>query len=284
MKDSTKQDQQITKELGRYRLAPPSPDLHDYVLRASREAWANERTELHWADRYLKACGMFQREILAFASALMLILGVVSQVRGSQSVLADSIERFAVITAVTENLHRAKSMDCTILEQAEEHERYQYRLRWNTAGVTRMEMISSGGTEQTLWISNGTISAVDDQGGRGRSTSITNMLSKWKAPMEFVTPAAIAQRLERFGLRQADRQGSEQPGELVLFGQENHQVVEIAINSRTGLPIAIKKYLPAPVGMGKGLAGFEEVWFQWNKPFPQELFIPGLSAIKKQVH
>jgi hypothetical protein len=38
------------------------------------------------------------------------------------------------------------------------------------------------------------------------------------------------------------------------------------------------------VGTGKELAGFVEVRFQWNKAIPQELFIPGLSAIKKQVH
>ena len=284
MKNFKKQDQQITRELGRYRLAPPLPDLHDYVMQAAREAWMRGEAELPWMERYLKVWRMFQREILAFASALMLILGVVSQVRGSQSVLADSIERFAVMTAVTENLHRAQSMDCTILEQTEEHERYQYRLRWNTAGVTRVEVTSPGGTQQTLWISNGAISAVDDEAGRGRSTSPTDVQSKWKTPMGFVTPAAIAQNLQRFGLRPADNRGNAQPGELVLLGQDNHQVVEIAVNSRTGLPIAIKKYVPTSVGTAKEPAGFEVVRFEWDEALPQELFIPDLSAIKRQIH
>ena len=284
MKDSMEQDQRITKELGRYRLAYPSPGLQERVLLAARKAWTTSESGLHWTDRWMRTCGKFRQEILALASAFMLILGVVMQLGGSQSVLADSMERLTVMAAVSGSLHRATSMDCTVTKLDAADERVEYRLRWNTAGVTRVEMTSSGGTGETLWISNGTISAVDDEGGTVRSTSITNMPSKWKAPIEFVTPAAIAQHMERFGLRQSDSQGSAQRDELVLVGQEDQQVVEIAINTRTGLPIAIKKYLPAPVGTGKGPAGFEEVRFQWNKAIPQELFIPGLSANKKQVH
>ena len=284
MKDFTEQDQRITKELGRYRLASPSPGLHERVLLVAREAWTNSESGLRWTDRWMRACGEFRQEILALASAFMLILGVVMQLGGSQSVLADSVERLTVMAAVSGSLHRATSMDCTVTKPGAADGRVQYRLRWNAAGVTRVEMTSAGGTGQTLWISNGTVSAVDDERGTVRSTSITNIPTKWKALMEYLTPAAIAQHMERFGLRQADGHGSAQPGELVLVGQENQQVVEIAINARTALPIALKKFLPAPVGTGKERAGFEEVRFQWNKAIPQELFIPGLSAINKQVH
>lgn len=284
MKDSMEQNQRITKELGRYRLTSPSPGLHEQVLLAAREAWTNSESGLSWTDRWMRSCGEFRQEILAIASAFMLILGVVMHLGGSQSALADSVERLTVMAAVSGSLHQATSMDCTVTKPGAADERVQYRLRWNTVGVTRVEMTSARGTGQTLWIANGTVSSVDDEGGTVRSTSITDMPSSWKAPLEFQTPATIAQHMERFGLRQADDQGSAQPGELVLVGQENQQVVEIDINSRTALPIALKKFLPTHVGTGKGLAGFEEVRFQWNKAIPQELFIPDLSAIKKQIH
>lgn len=284
MKDSMEQNQRITKELGRYRLASPSPGLHERVMLAAREAWTNSESGLSWTDRWMRTCGEFRQEILAIASACMLILGVVMQLGGSQSALADSVERLTVMAAVSGSLHRATSMDCTVTKPGAADERVQYRLRWNAAGVTRVEMTSAHDTEQILWIYNGTVSAVDDEGGTVSSTSITDMPSSWKAPLEFQTPATIAQHMERLGLRQADDQDSAQPGELVLVGQENQRVVEIAINSRTALPIALKKFLPAYVGTGKGLAGFEEVRFQWNNAIPQELFIPDLSAIKKQVY
>jgi hypothetical protein len=92
MKNSREQEKHITRELDKFRLAPPSPDLHDRVLRAAREALASGDARPQWTERLVRACERFQQEALAIASALMLILGVVIQLGGSQSVLADSIE------------------------------------------------------------------------------------------------------------------------------------------------------------------------------------------------
>ena len=91
MKNFTEQDRRITKDLEKYQLAPPSPDLHDRVLRAARGAMArSEDAELSWSGRWLAACRAFRQEILAFASALMLILAVVMQLGIGRSALAHS--------------------------------------------------------------------------------------------------------------------------------------------------------------------------------------------------
>ena len=285
MKDLTEQDQHITRELGRYRLAPPSPDLHDRVLRAAREALASTDVELHWTDRWLRACGAFREEILAYASVLLLMLGVVTQLGADQGVLADSIGRLKVMVTVSECLYRTTSMDCTVLQPAAGDKNSQYRVRWNTAGVTRVDIGSTNGTEQTLWISEGTVSAADTEGGAVRSTAITTMPARWQPPMEFLTPTILAQHMkEQYGLMQAERQGGAGPDEFLLVGQENQQVVEIAIDARTYLPKTLKKYLPDSARTGKERNCLEEVRFQWNKPIPQELFVPGSSAVKQQDH
>ena len=264
------------------RRKPAPPGFAAKVFKQIESEALNKRAPHYFFQSWL---GMaFRNEILALASAIMLVLGVVMQLGGGQSVLADSIERLTIMTAVSRSLHRATSMDCIVLKPGAGEEHYQFRVRWNAAGFTRVDMDPTHIPERTLWISKGTVSVADDEDGAVRSTTISTMLSKWKLPMEFLAPTILAQHMERFGLRQAADQGSAQPGELVLVGQENQQVVEIAINARTALPIALKKFLPAPVGTGKELAGFEEVRFQWNKAIPQELFIPGRSAIKKQVH
>jgi hypothetical protein len=282
MKDPMEQDQQITREFGRYRLAPPSPDLHDRVLRAAREALASRDAELHWTGRWLRACGAFRQEILALASALMLILGVVMQLGGVQSVLADSIERLTVMVTVSGRLSRATSMDCTVLKPGTGDENSQYRVRWNAAGVTRVDMDSTNGTGQTLWISKGTVSVADYEGGALRSTAITTMPSKWQPPMEFLTPTILAQHMqERYGLMQAERKDGAGPDEFLLVGQENQQVIEIAIDARTYLPTTLKKHLPDSVRTGKERDCLEEVRFQWNKPIPQGLLVPGSSAVKR---
>ena len=52
----------------------------------------------------------------------------------------------------------------------------------------------------------------------------------------------------------------------------------MSVDARTGLPIALKKYLPDSVRMGKKRDCLEEVRFQWNKPIPQELFVPDFTG------
>jgi hypothetical protein len=283
MKDFTEKDQRITREFDRYRLAPPSPDLHDRVLLAAREAMANEDAELPLTGRWVRACRAYRQEILAFASALMLILGVVMQLGGSQSVLADSMERLAVMTTVSGSLYRATSMDCAVLKRNAGEEITGYRVLWNASGVTRIDMDSARGTKRTMWISKETASVADHK-GEVRSMAISALPPEWQPPTEYLTPAILAQRLERYRLTQAERQSAAQPGELRLGGQEDQQAIEMSVDAKTGLPIRLKKYLPDSSRMGKKLGFLEEVRFQWNKPIPQELFVPDSPEVKHQVH
>jgi hypothetical protein len=285
MKHSMEQDQRITRELEKYRLAPPSPDLHDRVLRSAGEAWVSSNAELPWLDRWMRACRAFRQEILAFASTVMLILGVVMQLAGGQSVLADSIERLKAIHAVSGHLHSAISMDCTVLKPSAGHENSRYRVRWNTAGVTRVDVDSTGGKDQTLWISMGTISVANHENGTVRSMAITTVPSEWQPPMEFLTPTTLAQHMtERYGLMQSERQDRANPHEFLLVGQEDQQVIEIAVDAKTYLPTTLKKYSPHSARTGEERGCLEVVRFQWNKPIPQELLVPGSSAVKRQAN
>jgi hypothetical protein len=203
------------------------------------------------------------------------------QLGGGQSVLADSIERLTVMAAVSGRLHRATSMDCTVLKQGAGNENSEYRVRWNTGGVTRVDMDSTDGTEQTLWISKRTVSVADPKVATVRSMAITAMPSEWQPPMEFLTPTILAQYIGRYGLMQAERQDGGRRDEFLLVGQENQQVIEITISTKTYLPITLKKYSQQSVRTGKERDCLEEVRFQWNQPIPQGLLVPGSSAVKR---
>ena len=282
MKDSMKQDQRITREFDRYRLAPPSPDLHDRVLRAAREALASRDAELPWPGRWLRACGALRQEILAVASSLMLILGVVMQLEGGQNALADSLERLTVMASISGSLKHATSMDCTVLKRVTGDESAQYRILWSTAGVTRIDIDSTGGTERTLWISNGTVS-VADQRGTVHSMAITAMPSNWHLPMEFLTPTILTQNMKRYGLMQAESQNGAGPDELLFAGQEDQQAIEIDIDAETYLPKALRKHFPNSA-RGKESVYLEEVRFQWNNPIPKELLVPGSPAVQQKAN
>ncbi len=283
MKDFREQDQRITRELSKYRLAPPSRDLHNSVLLAAREAMASGEAELPLTGRLRRACGTFQQEILAFASALMLILGVVLQLGGSQSVLADSIERIAVMATVSGSLHRATSMDCTVIRPGAGDESSEYRVRWNAAGVTRVDMDSAKATKRTIWISKETASLTEYK-GELRSMAISALPLEYQTPTEFLAPAILAQRMEGYGLTRAEHQSDAQPGELRFAGREDRQTIEMSVDAKTGLPIRLNKYLPDSSRTGKKRDLLEEVRFQWNKPMPRELFVPDSPEVKKQVH
>ena len=282
MKDFTERDQRVTRELDRFRLFTPSPDLRDRVLLAAREAMVSGDAELSPADRWMRAFGALRQEILAFASAVMLILGVAMQFAGNQGVLADSIERWQVMASVSGSLHRATSMDCTVTHPGAGDESPRYRVRWNAGGITRVDMSATSGAQQTQWISKEAVSAADGKGGALRSMTPGAMPAQWQPLMEFLTPEILAQRMERYGLVQAENPQRAHSDELVLVGQSVEQAVEIAVDAETFLPKTIRKFPAASDRSGRERGYLEEARFQWNKPVARELFIPGATTARRK--
>jgi hypothetical protein len=174
-------------------------------------------------------------------------------------------------------------MDCTLLKRDDGEETIGYRVRWNDSGITRIDMDSAKGTRRTMWISKETASVADHK-GEVRSMAISALPPELLPPTEFLTPAILAQRMEGYGLKHAERQGDAQSGELRFAGQEDQQAIEMSIDAKTGLPIRLKKYLPDSSLMGKKRGFLEDVRFQWNRPIPQELFVPDSPEAKHQVH
>jgi hypothetical protein len=100
-----------------------------------------------------------------------------------------------------------------------------------------------------------------------------------------LTPTILAQRMEeRYGLKQAGPRGGAGQGEFLLVGQEDQNVVEIAVDERTYLPTTLKEYLPDSGRTGGERACVMEVRITWNQPIPRELLVPGLPAGKRPVN
>jgi hypothetical protein len=220
-------------------------------------------------DRWLWLRGAFRNEVLALASAVMLIAGGVMHLSGNQSVLANSIERLKTVVTISAALYRATSMDCTVLKPGVEGKDLSYRVRWLTTGVSRVDMNPTGGERQTLWIS--------------KTTMPPDPI--WQPALEFLTPMILAQHMEQqYALTQAGSRDGAGADEFLLVGQENQQVVEIAIDARTYLPKTLKKYLPDSARTGEKRECLMEDRFQWNQPIAQELLAPESLAGRSQVN
>ncbi len=227
--------------------------------------------------------GPFRKEILAAASAAMMILGLVMQLSGSPSVLAHSIEQLKVIITISAGLNRASFMDCAVLKADSEGKQTSYRVRWRAAGDVRLDIVSADGA-QTLWIANETVS-IAGPGGRDVRSMSSNAMTPgplWKPALEFMSPQILAKHMEEhYGLMQSGGRSGDGTNEFVILGREGRQDVEIAVDAKTYLPKALKKYSDDPDRTNGPRRCIIEARFLWNQPIPGELFSSQTPAAER---
>ncbi len=227
--------------------------------------------------------GTLQKEILAVASAVMLIAGVVMQLGQPPSALAHSIEQLKVMVTVSMSLNRAGFMDCTVRKPGAEGENSSYHVFWRASGDARMDVISANGS-QTIWISNKTISFADSDGGAVRSMPIRTMTPGpvWQPALEFMTPELLVRHMqEQYGLMQTGERSGSGSDEFLIVGREDRQVVEITIDARSYLPKVLKMYAIDSSRTNGDRVCQMEVRFHWNQPISDEMFVPAPLAGKR---
>jgi hypothetical protein len=224
-----------------------------------------------------------QKDVLAVASAAMLILGMVMQLSGSQTVLAHSIEQLKVMVTISMGLSCTSSMDCTVRIPGAEEDQISYRVRWRAMGDVRVDMDGADGV-QTLWISNETVS-VTGPGIGNLSSMCINMMTPgpvWQPALEFMSPEIVAKHIEeQYGLMQSVGRVGAGTNEFLIIGREGWQDVEITIDAKTYLPKVLKKY-SHDSDRTKGTRNCAmEARFLWNQPILGEIFIPQIAAAER---
>lgn len=227
--------------------------------------------------------GLFRKDILAVASAAMLILGIVMQLSGSQTVLAHSIEQLKVIATISMSLNRASSMDCMVRTRGEEDEKISCRVRWSTSGDVRVDVDEGDGT-QTFWIPNEAVSVAGPKVGNKRSMPINAMIPKpvLQLILEFMSPEIVAKHIEeQYRLMQRIGRVSLGTNEFLIVGREGRQDVEITMDAKTYLPRVLKKCLHDTDRTNEARNCAMEARFLWNQPISEELFSPRIPAAEK---
>jgi hypothetical protein len=249
------------------------PDVEDKMNRQflNFKRTLDRKEQIQEPNRHLWVREVFRKEILAVASAAMIILGLGMQMRGPQSALAHSIEQLKVFVPISTSLNRASSMDCTVLKRDAEGAQTSYRIRWIATGDVRVDMNSSDYV-QTLWISKETVSITSPGSDDVHSMALNTMMPgpAWQPAMEFLSPTILAKQMQgRYGLIQ-----SSGTNEFLIAGSEGLQDVEIALDAKTYLPKVFKRYSIDSNRTNGTRNCLMEVRFLWNQPIPAELFIP----------
>jgi hypothetical protein len=239
------------------------------------------------SPRFQWAHSMLRKEVLAFASAVMLIASGIMHLGGNQSVLAHSIGRVKIVLTVSAGLRRATSMDCTVLKPGDGDAQSSFHLRWTARVATRVDMEAGGRGARTLWIPDASVSTALYAGiaSQPAATAAITRDVLWQPALEYLTPVLLARHIEeRYGLIETERRSGDGVDELLLVGQENGQAIELAVDEATYLPLTLKKYRLDPVRAGEERRCVEEVRFRWNQPIPRELFFPKYPAENRPVH
>jgi hypothetical protein len=222
-----------------------------------------------------------RKEALAFSSAVMMVAGCMMHLGGYHGVLADSISRLKVMVAVSEQLSRATSMDCSIRTPVAGGGILHHRVRWAQPGKTRVDVEEAGQTGKTLWIVDGKAVIADYAAG---SLSTVASIAQLQDPLlppalAFLSPAALAQRMgEKHQLKQAVRQDGTGPNAFLFAGKDDREVIEIGIDERTYLPTSLRRFQPDSIPGGQERSLLLEAQFTWNQPIAQELFNPSIPS------
>jgi hypothetical protein len=243
----------------------------------------NRNEELSETEGWFRTRGPFRKEILAIASAAMIILGLVMQLSVSQNALAHSIEKLKVIVSISSSLDYVSSMDCRVMKEDARGEQVFYRIRWRTNGNVRVDMDSSESTE-TFWIPHETIFLAGPGGGSARSMSINTMTADpvWQPIQEFISPKVLAKYVEEhFKLMQSSGRAGYGTDEFRIVSVADRQDIEINADAQTYLPKFLRKYSHDQALNNGEQTCVMEARFLWNQPIAAELFHPGASALEQ---
>jgi hypothetical protein len=260
-------------------LAPEAEARMNNQFLRFKHALVNPKPQSR-SDPWLWINRPFRKEIFAAASAAIMILGLVLQLAGSQNVFAHTIEQLKLIVTVSASLNRVVHLDCTISKPGPDGETTTYHLLWRANGDARLDMVSAGG-EQTIWISDETISFAGSDGGSIHSMPLKTIAPGpvWEPAMEFRTPALLAKHMEeRYGLMQSGEGVGAGSDEFLITGRDGGQAVEISVDARTYLPKVLKKFAANSSGTNGNRVCLMEARFFWNQPVSEELFVPGPLA------
>ena len=216
------------------------------------------------------------KEVLAYVSAIMLTAGAVIHLAGYQSLLADSVSLLKTSISLAEQVRLAGSMDCVIRMPAGSAHATAYHLRWVRDGGTRLDVESSRGVDETLWINHGRVTIANSAAAPTGPAAIP-------APglpeevMALLSPADLARRLdESWQLQPEEKQHN--PDRLLFIDRKDRAVIEVHFDRESFFPISLSRK-PAEANGQRGTGGVAATAeFIWNRPVTPDLMVPGIKT------
>lgn len=229
-----------------------------------KEAW-------HWAHWILK------KEILAFSSIIMVIIGGVMHISGHPSALTESFSMMKMLVYVSEEVRHTSSMECMAQVAAQDGKILNYSIRWISPDKTRVDVRKADEINKILWVLDEDITIAD---------CIKNTLYKiesieqindsvFQPVMGFLSPAEFSELVyTRWQPELYELEEGRDWGTFTFTNHEENAFLEVTIDLNTYLPVNIKKFLHDSIKTVKKRKLVMEAHFTWNQPVLPQLMVP----------
>lgn len=221
-----------------------------------------------WRD-FLKLNWAVRKEVLAFSSLVMIIIGAFLHLSGHRSAVAETLSFLNTSVSVAAQIENASSMECRIQLPSENELSQTYTIRWVSPEMTRVDVFEKDKASKTLQISGSEISVNDHVNNSFRKfQSLEDVKDPvWQPVLEFLTPSVLSSAIYEKWKPQHSRVEIEgQKTTYVFLCNGERTTLEMTVDMNTSLPLSIRKYTFAVSGVDDVYELALEALFIWNQP------------------
>ena len=219
---------------------------------------------------------LLHKEVLVVVSLLMIVLGGFIQSSGSSNQLTENLSVLGTSVAVSSQMNRSHSMECSIQLSRESRKPLIYSVKWLSPNLSKIEIKESDNTHlKTLWLLEEEIVIADHLDGKVYKK---RHLELFNDPMiqpilGYLAPMDLIERMYgEWNLKQTVKKGPCEQRIFTVSLPNEKTILEVAVNLCTFLPVSIKKVLPAEKPGEQRM--ILNVRYTWNAPLTPENLSP----------
>jgi hypothetical protein len=223
---------------------------------------------LRWAQL------LFSKEVLVVLSLLMIVLGGFIQSSGSSNQLTEYLSVLGTSVAVSNEMSRSHSMECTIQMPRDNKQPLHYLIQWLSPNLSKIQVKESENILlKTIWLSEEELIIADHVNDRVYNEGYAALFNDpvIRPVLGYLAPAELAERMYgEWKTDQTEQKGKCEQRTFTISLPNEKALLEVAVDLRTFLPVSLKKILPSEEQTDQRL--ILNVRYTWNVPlFPEQL-------------
>ena len=219
---------------------------------------------------------LLNKEVLVVVSLLMIVLGGYIQSSGSSNQLTENLSVLGTSVAVSSQMIRSHSMECSIQIHRDSQKPLNYLIQWLSPNLSKIQVIESENILlKTIWLSEDDIVIADYLKDRVYNESHSALRNDpvIQPIIGYLAPTELAEQMYgEWKFKQTEQKGECDEGTFTVLLPNKRALLEVSVDLCTFLPVTINKILPAEEQGEEKL--ILNVRYTWNVPLSPEHLSP----------